>query len=154
MRFMQKYVFLVLCLFATSCFATSSNQAVVDVYQAWCKAIGSAKGNAAEVVKFYAPDAILLPTLSENVLTNSKQGGMTEYFVGLTNQPNIKCTPEKLVTRVYTPDFASNTGLYEFSYTVDGKTKKIPARFTFYYEKFGNDWLIVNHHSSTVPHGK
>ena len=33
----------------------------------------------------------------------------------------------------------------------DGETKSIPARYSLTYVKDGNDWTIVDHHSSAVP---
>src|SRR5215831_21292348 len=46
---------------------------------------------------------------------------------------------------------AVNSGYYTFSYTKDGETKSIPARYSLTYVKDGNDWKIVDHHSSAVP---
>jgi hypothetical protein len=40
---------------------------------------------------------------------------------------------------------AVNSGYYTFSYTKDGETKSIPARYSLTYVKDGN------HHSSAVP---
>jgi hypothetical protein len=51
--------------------------------------------------------------------------------------------------RVY-GNTAVNTGCCTFSYTTDGETKSIPARYSFTYVKDGNDWKIVDHHSSAV----
>lgn len=142
-------------LFLTSICSASTPQAieVEKTYANWCAAIGSAKGNAHEVVKYYAAGAILLPTLSPKILMNY-HGGLNDYFVNLTQYPNIKCTTDKLITRVYGKSgrFAINTGLYTFSYTdTDGKTKEIPARFSFVYQKFNHKWLIINHNSSVLP---
>src|SRR5262249_37430599 len=52
--------------------------------------------------------------------------------------------------RVY-GNTAVNSGYYTFSYTKDGETKSIPARYSLTYVKDGNDWKIVDHHSSAVP---
>lgn len=143
----------VLFIFTSSLFAENKHKnekAVQDAYYAWCTAIGKAKGDPKLIVKFYAPDAILLPTLSHEILINH-EGGLNAYFKKLTRLPDIKCIPEKLITRMYT-DTAVNTGLYKFSYKEeDGKIITIPARFTFVYQQYGNQWLINKHHSSKMP---
>jgi len=38
-----------------------------------------------------------------------------------------------------------------FSYTNDGETKTLPARYSFACVKNGGRWLIVDHHSSAMP---
>ena len=45
----------------------------------------------------------------------------------------------------------ANAGLYSFSFDQNGEKKVVPARFTFVYQKQGNQWLIINHHSSKLP---
>ena len=130
--------------------AQEDEGAVQKVYYEWCAAIGKAKGNPEVVVKYYAPDAILLPTLSSDVLEN-KNGGLNDYFKKLTSHKDIHCVTKKLITRMY-PDTAVNSGLYDFVYTLDdGETKTIHARFTFVYQKYGDKWLINKHHSSKTP---
>ena len=142
-----------LLLVFTSTFATTKHEneaAVQKAFYAWCAAIGQAKGNPQVVVKYYAPGAILLPTLSEEILVN-KKGGLDGYFKKLTSLPDIQCTPQKLITRVYT-DTAVNSGLYKFTYKNDkGHPEIISARFTFVYQKYDNQWLINKHHSSKMP---
>jgi hypothetical protein len=138
-------------LFAASAFASTAEHAVQKAYENWCNAISTAHGDSHEIVKYYASDAILLPTLSPDILFNRDGGGKHEYFVGLTSKPDIRCIPERLITRLY-GHMAINSGFYRFSYTDEsGHEKSIPARFTFVYEKIGNRWMIVNHHSSVVP---
>lgn len=145
------WIILLQSLFVTSLFAETAQQAVVNAYQQWCSAIATAHGRAADVVKFYAPNAILLPTLAPDILFNSKNGGQSEYFVEFTSKKNIQCIPEKLITRVYS-DMAINSGFYRFTFNDErGRIKEVLARFTFVYRKIGKHWMIVNHHSSVVP---
>ena len=140
----------VLLVFSTATFAaTSVKDDVQKAYQSWCAAIGTAKGNPQEVVKYYAPNAILLPTLSPKLLRN-KDGGLDVYFKKLTSNPEIKCNPQELITNTY-GDLAINSGFYSFSFLKDGKETNVPARFTFVYQKQGKQWLIINHHSSLLP---
>jgi uncharacterized protein (TIGR02246 family) len=141
-----------LLLLALPAFAVSSPEHLVQkAYYNWCASIGTAKGDAKEMVQYYAPNAILLPTLSSEVLFNS-DGGMDAYFSQLTSYKNIQCTPKKLVTRLYGDFVAVDAGLYDFSFfDHDGKAQTLHARFTFVYEKFGDKWLIVSHHSSVKP---
>lgn len=147
----QKILFVLLFSVTSLSFASSNEIAVKDAYTSWCKAIGSSKGDAQQVVKYYAKDAILLPTLSAKILRNNQGGGLKKYFVKLTSHPNIKCTPEILITQMLSDKFAVNSGYYAFSYTENGKTKTIPARFNFVYKKVNHNWLIINHHSSVLP---
>ncbi|MCD6039598.1 MAG: Calcium/calmodulin dependent protein kinase Association [Gammaproteobacteria bacterium] len=142
---------LLLC-FIHCAYANHANKvAVQNAYANWCAAISTAKGNSAVISKFYAPGAVLLPTLSPDILVN-RNGGLSAYFTKLTQHTHIKCIPKKLITQFY-GDMAVNSGLYDFSYMKEnGETEVIPARFTFVYEE--NDhhqWLIVEHHSSMLP---
>ena len=69
MRVFLKY-YLLFCFFLTTT-ATAAINPAVEVrfaYAAWCASINTAKGNAAKMVQYYAPHAILLPTLSPNIL--------------------------------------------------------------------------------------
>lgn len=125
-------------------------EGVKQAYENWCSAIGSAKGNASEVVKYYAPDAILLPTLSAKKLVN-KDGGLDAYFQKLTSLKDIKCTPDRSTIKIH-GKVATNSGFYTFSFkNKEDKEKSINARFNFIYKKDGDQWLIVNHHSSKTP---
>lgn len=124
--------------------------AVQKEYRDWCAAISKAKGDPEVMVKFYAPDAILLPTFYPKILINA-HGGLNAYFTEFTNSPNIECIPDTLKTQLYN-DVAINSGFYTFTYTEkDGKTKTVPARFTFVYELIDKQWLIIEHHSSLRP---
>lgn len=124
-------------------------QQVEKTYQDWCTTIGTAKGDGKEVVKFYADDGVLHPTLSDKMLINHDQ--LTDYFNKLTSYPDINCTPKTMKTRVKSDNIAIISGTYTFSFTDNGKTKKLPARFSFVFKKVGDNWLIADHHSSKMP---
>lgn len=136
------------CVFSQIAVAADT-KGVEDAYYGWCDAIGKAKGHAETVVKFYADGATLLPTLSPKLLVNT-DGGLNDYFKTLTSMKDIKCSPDKLVTKMY-GNIAVNVGFYQFSFTQNDKQQTLPARFTFVYEKQGNNWLITHHHSSKLP---
>jgi hypothetical protein len=125
--------------------------AIKNSYNQWCLSISLARGNPEKVVQFYAKNAVLLPTLSNKILFND-HGGLNAYFANLTSYKNIHCLTKKLIIERNGADFATTAGFYQFIYT-DQKGKKviIPARFTFVYERFNNEWLIIQHHSSKLP---
>jgi hypothetical protein len=146
-------VFLLLCIIRCAYANNADKVAVHNAYLNWCTAISEAKGRPSKIAKFYAPDAVLLPTLSPEVLVN-RYNGLNAYFAKLTNHSDIRCTPKKLMTQLE-GDIAINSGLYNFSYIEkDGSTKILRARFTFVYkmkEINGKQWLIIEHHSSVLP---
>jgi hypothetical protein len=150
MKVFLKY-YLLFFFFLTTAATAAVNPAVEArlAYANWCASINKAKGNAAEMAKYYAPHAILLPTLSPKILFNDSRE-FTDYFVKLTSHKDIKCTTNKLLTEV-SGEMVMNIGLYTFSYMDDsGKMKSVPARFTFVYKNYNRHWLIIHHHSSAL----
>ena len=104
-------------------------------------------GKAAEVVKLYAPDAVLLPTVSNKVRHNHAE--MKDYFEQfLEYKPTGKINEQNI--RIYGP-VAINSGIYTFTMTKEGKQSEVRARYTFVYHRHGERWLIVEHHSSAMP---
>jgi uncharacterized protein (TIGR02246 family) len=97
----------------------------------------------------YAPDAVLLPTLSPEIRTD--HDGIVDYFEHfLARNPSGERT--RSVVEVPDGTTAIDTGLYRFTFTAaDGTQTFADARYTFVYEKLDGRWLIVNHHSSLVP---
>jgi uncharacterized protein (TIGR02246 family) len=105
--------------------------------------------NPDSILALYAPDAVLWGTLSPTL----RQGpaALREYFVAAFKAlPGHKVSFGDQLIRVY-GDTAVNTGYYTFSYVKDGETKTLPARYSFVYAKGDKGWLIVDHHSSSVP---
>jgi hypothetical protein len=146
-----EWVFFISLVCSGTAWAITSEEAKVQhQYEAWCASLSTAHGDAHKVAKFYAPGAILLPTLSPDILFN-RQNGLDKYFSYLTAHKDFKCTPERLVTRIM-GDTAINSGTYQFSYQMYGShIRTIPARFTFVYQKHDGEWMIVEHHSSVLP---
>jgi uncharacterized protein (TIGR02246 family) len=122
-----------------------SETEVQSLFQEWNRALQSKETE--QVLKLYAPNAILLPTLSPLVRHNHKEiGDYFDFFLGLS--PTSEIQQENI--RIYN-DIAINSGIYVFTVFQDGKTSEIPVRFTFVYKKIGSKWLIVEHHSSALP---
>ena len=102
-----------------------------------------------KVVSLYATDAVLWGTLSPTV--RADRAALRDYFVSAFKVlPGLKVSFGEQLVRVY-GGTAVNTGYYTFSYIKDGEPKTLPARYSFVFVKDGNDWMIVDHHSSAMP---
>ena len=115
---------------------------ILDLFQRWNNALQT--GDPKLVSTLYAQDAILLPTISNVVRHNHQE--IEDYFdiflqrkpVGTIDEYNIR-----IIGNV-----AINSGIYSFSFM---DTSVVQARFTFVYQWDGNQWLIIEHHSSSMP---
>jgi hypothetical protein len=128
---------------ATAC----SKEAVAATVEKWTSVF--AENNPDTIVPLYSKDAVLWGTLSPTV--RSDPAALKAYFVGAFQAlPKVTVRFGDQLIRVY-GDNAIDTGYYTFSYTKDGETKSIPARYSFTFVKDGNDCKIVDHHSSAMP---
>jgi hypothetical protein len=94
------------------------------------------------MLPFYAKDAVLWGTLSPTM--RSDPAALKAYFVGAFQAlPKATVKFGDQLIRVY-----GNTAVNSIK---DGETKSTPARYSLTYVKDGNDWKIVDHHSSAVP---
>lgn len=122
-------------------------QEVQKAFEAWIAAVSSC--NPDNVTKLYADDAVLLPTLSPIVHDTPEK--RKDYFTQFISRQNLKGVVNDSRIRVF-GDIAVNSGSYTFTFTnPEGKTQEVPARFSFVYRKEGDDWKIIEHHSSTAP---
>jgi uncharacterized protein (TIGR02246 family) len=97
-----------------------------------------------KVVENYAPDAVLLPTLSNKPRLTQEE--RKKYFVDfLKKHPQGKIDSRTIKLGC---NEALDTGIYTFTLK-DGA--KVPARYTFTYEFKDGKWLISSHHSSAMP---
>ena len=103
-------------------------------------------GNAAKVEANYARDAVLIPTLSNEIrhtpaerIAYFKEEFLPKKPSGKIDKHYLKCIG----------DIAINSGLYTFTF---GDGTKARARYTFVYQKQRDGkWLIIEHHSSKMP---
>ncbi|KUN94124.1 SgcJ/EcaC family oxidoreductase [Streptomyces caeruleatus] len=105
-----------------------------------------------KVADLYWDDAVLLPTLSNQVRADRES--RVDYFEHfLANKPVGK----KIETHINVLDSNSvlDAGLYEFALTDHdtGEKSVAKARYTYKWEKRDGEWKIVNHHSSLMPEG-
>lgn len=123
-----------------------SKREITAQFAKWNAALAS--HDPAKVADLYAPNAVLLPTLSNVVRTN--RAGLIDYFEEFLAK-NPKGTLTQEIVTVLDDDTAINTGVYRFDLTIDGHPSAVDARYTFVYEKRHGRWLITNHHSSAMP---
>jgi uncharacterized protein (TIGR02246 family) len=98
-----------------------------------------------KVVANYAPDAVLLATVSNT--PRFTQGERRAYFVDfLKNKPQGVINNRRIKLGCNT---AVDAGVYTFTMGANGAV--VPARYTYTYENRGGQWLITSHHSSAMP---
>ena len=123
---------------------TMSKNEIRDLFETWNKALQT--GNPKTVAELYEYNAILLPTVSNKVRHTHEE--IEDYFVHfLAKEPVGKIDEENIRTF---GDIAINSGVYTFTFK-DGQS--VTARFTYVYRWNGQDWKIVEHHSSQMPEG-
>lgn len=110
--------------------------------QRWIEGIGM--GDPDYMVALYAEDGILHGTGSPVIRVGHAL--IREYFAAL-NAPVRMNFVEPQHIRVF-GDMAVNTGNYETS--INGAAP-IRLRYSFVYHRVGDQWLIVDHHSSRMP---
>lgn len=111
----------------------------------WAETIGTRDVDA--VLALYAPDAILVPTMSDDV--RGREDDRRAYFESFLASERIRCgitVQKKRVSRKLGTVVIG--GLYTFTMLKDGRDEVVPARFLFTFEEIGGRWLITGHHSS------
>jgi uncharacterized protein (TIGR02246 family) len=122
---------------------TEQKSEILALFDQWNKSL--ATGSPTAVAANYAPDAILLPTVSNKV--RATQAERIDYF-----EHFLKKKPHGVIDKAYVRiygDIAINSGIYTFTF---GDGSKVQARYTFVYQKQSDGkWLIIEHHSSAMP---
>jgi hypothetical protein len=113
---------------------------VKEQFARWQTAIKTGKVDT--VVALYAFNAVLVPTLSNDIRNDPTEIG-TYFTEFLLKKPSVELIEGH--PRLY-GDIGINSGLYKFKF--GSSQQKAFARFSFVYQWSGTDWLIVEHHSS------
>ena len=117
---------------------------VKSLFTVWNDAL--ATGDADQVARRYAENALLLPTVSNK--PRNTYALIKDYFENafLPTKPQ----GEILESHVSIGEgWCMDNGIYEFTKGIDGS--KVRARYTFVYVNEGGDWKIAHHHSSQMP---
>ncbi|MFI6375482.1 SgcJ/EcaC family oxidoreductase [Streptomyces sp. NPDC050546] len=128
---------------------TVTKAQVLGLFDNWNAALRT--GDPKKVADLYAKDAVLLPTVSNNVRTDRAE--IVDYFEHFLKNKPVGTKIESHVN-ILDRNTAIDTGVYEFALTdhETGEKSTVEARYTYAYEKQPNGkWLIVNHHSSKMP---
>lgn len=124
---------------------TTTEADIVGLFHQWNSSLQS--GDALAVNALYAPDAVLLPTVSHIPRLNAEQ--RIDYFKHfLANQPVGRLDSQRVHTGC---NSALLSGLYTFRFA--GTGDEVAARYSFAYTWDGERWLISSHHSSVLPEG-
>ena len=121
-----------------------SDSYIAALFEEWNTALQT--GEPKNVTALYESNAILLPTISNQVRHNHEE--IEDYFIhflakgpkGVINESNIRTFG----------NIAINSGIYTFTFS---DSNSVQARFTYVYRWNGQRWLIVEHHSSALPEG-
>jgi uncharacterized protein (TIGR02246 family) len=121
-------------------------QQVAEATMNWVEAYNSR--DAARIATLYAPDALFWGTRATAIANKPEQ--ILAYFEESVRNPNLRVRIDDRRIRVY-HQVAVCAGTYTVTDVKDGQEVANPGRFTFVFEKRGERWVIVHHHSSRMP---
>lgn len=111
----------------------------------WTRAVAS--GQIEEILGLYAHDAILVPTLSNEIAVT--QDGRRRYFEFFLSDGGPTCTVD---SETFRSDRNRGTvtigGIYTFCFPRPTGEETVPARFLLNIEDLDAGGLITGHHSS------
>ena len=148
MKSTRLITFIVLAIFATPAFAQDkpSKQTVEAALEQWKEAVEA--GKVDDIMKLYDRNAVMISTFAQVPMTKREQ--IAGYYKKVVTNPDIKVEIEDSHPRLF-GNVAVVSGRYTLSYTQEGETISIPARFSFVYALESGKWVIVDQHSSRVP---
>ena len=116
---------------------------VAALFDRWNAALKS--GDPRRVVANYAPQSLLLPTMSNKPRwTEAEKEDYFHHF--LQSQPDGRIEARHIEIAC---NSAVDAGLYTFQLGATGTA--VRARYTFTYKWQDGQWLISSHHSSAMP---
>ncbi len=126
------------------------NQQALDIIHQWIGALND--GLPSKAAALYADDALLLPTFSPRSL--SLPATRLSYLETLAGRSGLHVELHKPTVRFHQLSAAMvvASGIYRFSFSVDGEPLAFEARFTMLVCPL-EAGPIRHHHSSQVPRG-
>lgn len=120
----------------------------VGVVKTWLAAINS--GRPQDAAALYADDALLLPTFSTHAL--DAEAGRDEYLRSLASRQGLSVSLHEKTLRIrfLSASVQIASGIYRFSFEIDGEPLTFEARFTWVMD-FSKQCPIQHHHSSQLP---
>ena len=118
---------------------------VLGLFDQWNTALSTL--NPDTVTALYADNAVLLPTVSNQVRHNHEEN--RDYFVGFL-QKSPQGVIDEFNVNILSDTHATNSGVYTFTF---GDGSKVSARFSYLYVASDDGWKILQHHSSAMPEG-
>ena len=118
---------------------------VLGLFAQWNTALSTL--NPDTVTALYADNAVLLPTVSNQVRHNHEE--IRDYFVGFL-QKSPQGVIDEFNVNILSDVHATNSGIYTFTF---GDGSQVSARFSYLYVASADGWKILQHHSSAMPEG-
>jgi uncharacterized protein (TIGR02246 family) len=118
---------------------------VLGLFDQWNTALSTL--NPDTVTALYAENAVLLPTVSNQVRHNHEE--IRDYFVGFL-QKSPQGVVDEFNVNILSDTHVTNSGVYTFTF---GDGSKVSARFSYLYVASDDGWKILQHHSSAMPEG-
>ena len=118
---------------------------VLGLFDQWNTALSTL--NPDTVTALYADNAVLLPTVSNQVRHNHEE--IRDYFVGFL-QKSPQGVVDEFNVNILRDTHVTNSGVYTFTF---GDGSKVSARFSYLYVASDDGWKILQHHSSAMPEG-
>tara|TARA_B110000008_G_C16606011_1_gene418438 strand:- start:89 stop:535 length:447 start_codon:yes stop_codon:yes gene_type:complete len=145
MKLPTKIIITLFILFASKLVIANPLETIRDTTQSWADAFNSR--DTENILDHYSEEAVFWGTVSPTL--RDEPAEVRDYFEVIGPDARVLLGEQR--PRVF-GEIAVNTGYYQFSDMHDGKKTLVPARFSFVYERNETGaWLIVDHHSSSVP---
>lgn len=126
---------------AQSCVMPTEDE-VAQLFERWNTSL--ATGDPAKVAANYLDNAVLLPTVSNEMRTDIQT--IEAYFVDFLDKQPQGVIDQRVITRGC--NSASDVGIYTFTFKGG---EQVQARYSYIYDYINGQWLIRHHHSSAMP---
>jgi len=119
-----------------------------DVLDTWIESVNTRQLD--RVLSLYSTDHILLATFSPHVIRDD--AATQQYFVQLASREglNVRLHERTLTEQVLSDHSSVLSGIYTFSFEIDGEPLSFASRFSFVVD-LAESQPIRHHHSSQIP---